>query len=144
MLNLYIGDKDESLYTPAIYFDNHFTNDWMNDPFTSKVVKAIDKSEVIGDCVIKSPTGLIPPQYLSDGTKTLILLNATDSNRFVNINFCGRNCANFILEIAGKKDLYCTIEYPMFFKEPFEIKILNTDTIVTNRSDLADMYIDFL
>lgn len=145
MLHLYIGDKENSLYTPEIYFDNRFKKEWLESEFAKKVIKEIDKSDVLSSNLIDGPIGLIPPQYLSGGAKTLILLNVMDFNRFVNLNGCGENCADFLLEIANDKDLYCTIEYPMFFRKgPFKIHILNTDTEITDNSDLADMYIDFL
>lgn len=48
---------------------------WLDDPLAKRMIKSVDKSEVLGERLIRSKAlGLIPPTDLSGGVKTLLLI----------------------------------------------------------------------
>ncbi len=55
-------------------------------------------------------TGVIPPEKLSSGTKTLLLMNF-ESTRV----FKATNCAYWIMRIASKKDVTINLYHLMDF-----------------------------
>lgn len=138
MLKIIYGDLEANnfIYDPNNHFDTFFEEEWMLDPIVKEMIQGVDKSELIAPYIIKSPfLGPIPPQYLSGGVKTLILMN-TDDSHIYNATACGPNCAEWLLKIAEKKDIIIGLNYLMDFKEPFEIEILNDNTIVKTNHDL--------
>lgn len=137
MLNIYFGDKEGSkyIYNPDSYFDHWYDPNWLVKDLSKEIIKAVDKSEVIGPNLIKSPVfGAMSPDRLSGGTKTLILIDNDDEHIF-NATHCGNNCAPYLLKIAENKDVTVTLEYIMDFGTDFEIKILNTGNVVNNFDD---------
>ena len=73
--------------------------------------------------VINSPVlGPIPPERLSGGVKTLIMIYERPDLVF-DATSCGQNCAKWLLEIGKIKDVTINLEYLMTFDEykPFEI-----------------------
>ena len=137
MLNIYFGDKEGSkyIYNPDSYFDHWYDPNWLVKDLSKEIIKAVDKSEVIGPNLIQSPVfGAMSPDRLSRGTKTLILIDNDDEHIF-NATHCGNNCAPYLLKIAENKDVTVTLEYIMDFGTDFEIKILNTGNVVNNFDD---------
>lgn len=103
MLNIYFGDMPEAVYNTAVYFNYTYEDEWLTSDFAKEVIKKIDKSNVLGPHAIESPVlGVIPPENLSGGTKTLLLM-ANDPEKVFNASTCGDNCAPFILKLAKKK-----------------------------------------
>ena len=98
----------------------------------------IDKSKVISDGAIDSPVlGIIPPTSLSGGVKTLILIDHI-TDKIFNASNCGDNCAEWLLKIADKKDVTVNLRHIMDFgNNSFEIKVVNTGTIVHNMTELV-------
>lgn len=146
MLKLFYGREYKSPFMgmkiilfPNKYFNYEYEPEWLDDEFSKKVIKEIDKSEVLGNRVINSPfLGLIPPEKLSAGTKTLILMKFTN-NLILNGSECGDNCAPFILEVAKDKDVVLNMRHFMDFGDgPFEIQILNDGRITRNRKEYLD------
>ncbi len=141
MLHIYYGDMTDERYisVPDIYFNNTYEDSWITDELTSEMIKDVDKSDVIGANLIDSPfLGPIPPERLSGGVKTLILIN-NDPNHIFNASACGDNCAKWILEIAKTKDITIRLGYLMDFgDEPFEVKIANTNDIAHNLAELNE------
>lgn len=137
MLNIYFGDKEGSkyIYNPDSYFNHWYDPNWLVKDLSKEIIKAVDKSEVIGPNLIQSPVfGAMSPDRLSGGTKTLILIDNDDEHIF-NATHCGNNCAPYLLKIAENKDVTVTLEYIMDFGTDFEIKILNTGNVVNNFDD---------
>ena len=102
MLNIYFGDKEGSkyIYNPDSYFDHWYDPNWLVKDLSKEIIKAVDKSEVIGPNLIQSPVfGAMSPDRLSGGTKTLILIDNDDEHIF-NATHCGNNCAKYLLKIA--------------------------------------------
>lgn len=126
MLKIFFGDMEEAIFNTDMYFNNVYEDSWLTDDFAVKVIHAIDQSEVLGPNAIQSPfLGVIGPEKLAGGTKTLLLMKNCPELIF-NASTCGDNCAPFILELAENRDLTINLRHLMNFgKEPFRAFILN-------------------
>lgn len=140
MLSIIFGNEydenEEMIYDTNMYFDNTYEDEWITDDLSRRIIKDVDKSEVIGPNLIQSPIlGPIPPSTLSGGTKTLILIN-NDQNHIFNASTCGDNCAKWILNIAEKKDITINLRHPMDFGDKeLNIKIINSGVTVHNMKE---------
>lgn len=145
MLNIIFGDCEESIYNTDVFFDNTFDSEWLNDEFAKKVIYAIDKSEVAGPNAINSPyLGVIPPEKLAGGTKTLLLIRNLPDMIF-NASTCGDNCAPFILELAKDRDITINLRHLMDFgKNCFEATILNDNAVVTNMKEMMSVAFKYI
>lgn len=132
MLSIYLGQIEQAIYYPPVYFNNTYDDEWITDPLTVEMIRDVDKSEVVAPHLIESPVlGPISVKEISGGVKTLILMAFDDSGRIFNASACGNNCAKWILEIGKRKDLTINLRHIMNFgKGPFEIKILNNGEMV--------------
>lgn len=136
MLNIYFGDMPEAIYNTGVYFKNTFQKEWICDDFAKRVIKGVDKSEVIDANLIKSPVlGMIPPTLLSGGTKTLLLIKNKPDMVF-NASTCGDNCAKYILEIAKTQDITINLRHIMRFGKRFKANVLNENVIVDNMEQM--------
>lgn len=137
MLNIFLGNMDESIYFPPVYFDNRYEDEWITEKLSVEMIKDVDQSVVVGPRLIDSPVlGPISVKELSGGVKTLILMAFDDSGRIFNASACGDNCAKWILYIAEKKELTINLRHIMNFgKGEFEARILNTGDVVHNMKE---------
>ncbi len=140
MLNIYFGENDNVVYNTSIYFDNTYLDSWLEDDFARKIIKDVDKAEVLSPQLINSKAlGGIPVKQLSGGTKTLLLVYNNHEKLF-NASTCGDNCAKWFLKIADKckEDITINLYHLMNFGDKnFEIRIVNTGDIVRNMSELV-------
>ena len=139
MLNIYLGEMKEAIYHPPTYFDNRYEDEWITDSLSVKMIKDVDKSDVVSERLIQSPVlGPISVKEISGGVKTLILMAFDDSGRIFNASACGNNCAKWILEIGKQKELIVNLRHIMDFGDnEFEIYVMNTDSIVHNMDELV-------
>ena len=136
MLNIFFGDMPEAIYNTEVYFKNTYQDQWFEDDFAKRVIKSVDKSEVVDTHLIKSPVlGLIPPVMLSGGTKTLLLIKNNPELVF-NASTCGDNCARFILELARQRDVTINLRHIMRFGKRFKANVLNDGVVVDNMEQL--------
>lgn len=133
MLHIYIEDcvnplPDDYISRVDQYFDNNYEPEWFQDAFVRRIIQEIDHSQVVGEGlsvnIYNEVLGNIPPQNLSTGGKSLILLYAeqeikTDGDRL------GDNCIGMLLEIADKKDIFISLSHVPPFPDEFEAVILN-------------------
>lgn len=145
MLKIYFGDMPGVIYNTEVYFRNRYEPDWLTTDLARLMIQDIDRSTVVSPNCIDSPVlGQIPPEYLSGGVKTLLLM-LNDDSRIFNASTCGDNCAKWILRIAEKKDLTIRLGHLMNFGElPFEIMILNNDSTVRNMEEMLICAHEFL
>ena len=103
------------------------------------MIKDIDGSEVKNSNIIESSfLGLISPERLSGGVKTLILMQ-NDTEHIFNASACGNNCAQWILKLAKQKDITIRLGYIMDFgRSSFDIYIVNTGKIVHTMLELDE------
>lgn len=145
MLNIIYGEIEEQnyIFDPDTFFNNTYEDEWITDKLSIKMIKDVDKSEVIGPHLIESPVlGPISQKELSGGVKTLILIN-NDLNHIFNASACGDNCAKWLLEIGKVKDVTIRLGYFMDFGDgDFEIIVKNTGKLVRSRSELDAEIID--
>jgi len=147
MLNIYYGDMPEAIYNTAVFFKNVYEDGWITQPLSKEMIADVDKSIVLDNAVIDSPVlGKIPPLSLSGGVKTLILI-ANVPDKVFNASTCGDNCAKWILKMGKDRDITINLRHLMDFgDEDFELRILNTNQVVRNMSELipvAGLYIWF-
>ncbi len=134
MLKIHFGELPDVKYGP-VWFKYNYRPDWLKDPFVQEMILGVDKSRYIDGLVIDSPVlGPIPPERLSGGVKTLIMIYEKPELCF-NATSCGENCAKWLLEIGKKKDVTVCLEYLMTFEGNFEILIENENRIVTDAED---------
>lgn len=140
MLNIFFGDMENAIYNTSMYFDNSYLDDWLKDELAKKIIKDVDKATILGTYALETKAlGVVPVKQLSGGSKTLLLIYKMP-HRVFNASTCCNNCARWILEIARRADQDITINLHHimdFGNQPFEIRILNTNTIVHNMSELV-------
>lgn len=137
MLKIYFGDMLEAIYNTEVYFMNVYDDEWITDDFAKEVIKKVDKSDVLDSQAIKSPVlGIISPERLSGGTKTLLLMKNMPDKVF-NASTCGDNCAKFILKLAKERDLTINLRHLMDFgKSKFKAYVLNDNIEVSGMEEL--------
>lgn len=138
MLTIHYGDMDGVIYNTSTYFNNTYSPKWLEDPFAQRIIKSVDKGVVLGPNAIQTKIlGVIPPEKLSSGTKTLLLMNF-EPTRVFNATNCGDNCAYWILRIAAKKDVTINLYHLMDFGGGrFTAKVANTGQTVHTMDELA-------
>ena len=138
MLHVYFGEMDGIIYNTEVYFKNTYQDEWIVDPFNMEMIRDVDSSEVLASGVIDSPVlGKIPPERLSGGVKTLILIRELPEKVFY-ASACGDNCAPWLLRIAAEEDRTVNLRHIMDFGfGHFDIHILNTGQIVHTMRELV-------
>ena len=145
MLRLFFGDMKEAAYGP-IWFKYNYDPSWFEDELVKEMVKEVDRTEYIGGSVFDSPVlGMIPPERLSGGVKTLIMIYKMPEKVF-DATSCGANCTHMLLEIGKREDITVNLRYYMSMEgfDPFKIEIVNTGKVVTNERDYALAALDCL
>ncbi|MBR2188769.1 MAG: DUF4869 domain-containing protein [Eubacterium sp.] len=139
MLNIIFGDIDleNYIFDPDTFFNNTYEDLWITDALTVRMIRDIDRSEVVGPHLIESPfLGPISTERLSGGVKTLILIN-NDPEHVFNASACGDNCAKWLLEIGRHKDIVVRLGHFMDFgEEELEIRVANTGFIAHSCHEL--------
>ena len=138
MLTIKYGDAENGIYNTNVYFKNTYEPEWIESELAKKIIKDVDDSDVLSGECIKSPVlGQIPPERLSGGVKTLLLM-LNEPDKIFNASTCGDNCAKWILEIGKQKDLTINLRHMMSFGQDteFEIKIENGGEIVHSMGEL--------
>lgn len=140
MLSVYFGDMENVIYNTSVFFKNTFRAEWLEDDFIKEMIRDVDNSEVLGNGAVKSPVlGVIAPNTLSGGVKTLILIDKVPDKIF-NASNCGDNCAKWLLALGQKKDVTVNLRHLMNFGNgKYEIKILNDDMIVHNHAEYIEV-----
>ena len=59
MLKIYLGNMENAIYHPPTYFDNRYEDEWITNELSIRMIKAVDKSDVISSHLIQSPV-LVP------------------------------------------------------------------------------------
>ena len=145
MLNIYLGNMEEAIYYPPVYFDNRYEDEWLTEKLAVAMIRDVDHSEVISPHLIESPVlGPISPKQISGGVKTLILVKF-EKDKIFNASTCGDNCAKWLLKIAETEDRTVNLRHLMRFEaEPFNIRILNTKQIVHTMEELVSIAGEFV
>lgn len=145
MLQIWFGDREDANYGPS-WFQHNYHPEWFEDPFVQEMVLAVDQSEVRSALVIDSPVlGPIPPEKLSGGLQTLIMIYEKPSLIF-DATSCGENCAEWLLKIGNQKNVTVCLNYAMPFRaaEPFDLMILNENRVVHTFRDYVSVAIRYV
>lgn len=145
MLNIYFGDMPEAIYNTAVYFKNVYKDQWITNEYSRRMIKDVDRSDVVSASVIQSPVlGSITPLQLSGGVKTLMLIKF-DRQHVFNASTCGDNCAKWILDMAKERKVVINLYHVMDFgKEAFKIRVINSGNIAHNMPELIHESIPYL
>ena len=109
MLSVYFGYDEDAVLSVEIYFNNTYEEEWLDDPFVKQIIRTVDGSDVEDrQCILSPILGQIPPERLSGGAKTLILMYK-EEGFYVDLIVCGSNCESLILDIAKEKDISCSL-----------------------------------
>ena len=89
--------------------------------------------------------GMISPERLSGGVKTLIMIYKMPEKVF-DATSCGSNCAHSLIEIGKRENVTVNLRYymPMTGLEPFNIEIVNTGEIVSKEKEYTLAALDCL
>lgn len=103
-----------------------------------RITMSVDKGVVLGLNAIETKIlGIIPPEKLSSGTKTLLLL-LFDAENVYNATNCGDNCAYWILRISKRHDITINLHHLMNFGNgKFTARIGNTGELVHSMDELV-------
>lgn len=98
-----------------------------------------------GECISSPVLGQIPPERLSGGVKTLLLMQ-NESDKIFNASTCGDNCVKWILEIGKRKDLTINLRHMMSFGKDtkFDIKVQNGGEVVHSMEELIPVASKYL
>lgn len=142
MLNLYFGKLKGALLSGNGYFDSWVDESCIETDFGKRVIKEVDGGDVYDrNLIISKVLGGIPPERLSGGTKSLLILMNTD--KIVHLCAMGDNCLPFLADIAKVKDItVCTDYYRPIFKDSTldKVHILNDDSIVYNDDEYFEKW----
>ena len=149
MLNIYLDNCREELPKEfesyvSQYFDEVYEPEWFSDDFVKRVIKMIDKSEVMGEGnsinIYNDVLGNFPPQNLSSGCKGLILLYKDEVK--INGDRLGDNCIMFLVEISTKKDITISLSHTPPFPKKFDAYIINTNKFIHTRKQFHEEMLD--
>ena len=146
MLTIIYGDAENSIYNTSVYFKNTYEPEWLTTDLARKMIKDVDDSDVLsGECINSPVLGQIPPERLSGGVKTLLLM-MNEPEKIFNASTCGDNCAKWILEIGERIDLTINLRHMMSFgrNTEFEIRIKNGGEIVHSMRELIPIASKYL
>lgn len=146
MLTIIYGDAPQSVYNTNVFFKNTYEPEWFETDIAKKMIKDVDDSDVLSEECINSPVlGQIPPERLSGGVKTLLLI-LNEPDRVFNASTCGDNCAKWLLEIGKQKDVTVNLRHMMSFGKDtkFDIRIANGGEIVHSMKELIPVASKYL
>ncbi|MCM1215105.1 MAG: DUF4869 domain-containing protein [Lachnospiraceae bacterium] len=123
-----------------LYFDAIDFEPFMLDPFTVKLIKEVDDSDVVAPNLIQSPyLGAMSPTELSSGCKTVLCMKFFHDFRF-DLGRMGENCYPFLLEAAKDTDIHIfSDDNPMFTETGDYCVVENTDEKVLVGRDLRNV-----
>lgn len=140
MLSVSIDYKDRVITNPGATFGSVKRAEWFRDPFIQKVIKAIDKADVIQDFCLRDRWGnIIPPEYLSNGTKSIIMMKYYKECP-IYATRCGDNCVPYIEELSTMQDLHVVLHHCMPFSEGFQLYVNDVGKFVTSFADWVRVF----
>ena len=146
MLTIIYGDAPQSVYNTNVFFKNTYEPEWFETDIAKKMIRDVDDSDVLsGECINSPVLGQIPPERVSGGVKTLLLI-LNEPDRVFNASTCGDNCAKWLLEIGKQKDVTVNLRHMMSFGKDtkFDIRIANGGEIVHSMKELIPVASKYL
>lgn len=138
------GSKDLIKF-PGAVFDAFYGDDWLDDPFSRKVITDIQKVDVMDTSrhteEILRQRGLAPRQ-LANGTKNLLVCKFYLLGRKCRLAMMGPNCYKWLMDIADEKDICgVTTDVIKFTDEDLKgrsVLFVDTGVSVTTSGEFID------
>ena len=136
-------ERETFIRFPSAKFDCSWKSEWLNDPFSRKMIHEIDHVEIPEEmatetaCLLKN----MRVEDLSAGTKALLICKFynTKLNR---MTMMGKNCYKYLMDIADEKDVYMGCSNYVFFTDNDlkgrKVHFVNTDDYVSTAADFAE------
>jgi hypothetical protein len=144
MLNLYFGNIRNAILSGDSYFEARVSNSIVESELGKKIIKYIDKGEVISkDNIIIPVIGSVSPNRLSGGTKSLLSL-LDNPDLILDLACMGDNCFFMLYELVNyysNTDIcVCSDSYRPLYENGYKgnIFVKNSEKIVTSASELYD------
>ena len=137
-----LEEREAFIQSPSGIFDWSWKSEWLDDPFSRKMIQEIDHIEIPYGmpaelaCLLND----VRVENLSSGTKSLILCRYCDYlNR---MTMMGPNCYKFLMDIADEKDVYMGCSNYDFFTDDDlrgrKVHFVNTDDYVSTAAGFAE------
>ena len=128
-------------------FDVLYEKEWLDDPYVIKMINDVDKTKVITNGVLENDfLGTFPPENLSGGCKTLILMYKHDEPFIYSSAIFGDNCLRYIFDISKDKDINLYLCSYLFLPDYKNIQIsagaINADRELTTYEDYFNYILD--
>ncbi len=148
MLNVIFGREhagDNFVLDARIFFKYNKKPEWFSDPFIKRVLRGIDKCEVLFEEALKDRTGHgISTMMISTGSKTLCCLYFNPDKVFYGSSM-GDNCIPFYMELARSRDIsLCFEHYPDISEEYFNEGLLIKDGVVLDEDSFDEAFCDWM
>ena len=93
-------NEDTIVKAPSQLFKLAKQPEWFDDPFVKQLIEDIDGTKVLYQYALLDKNGKgIPPEYLSNGCKSVILMKYLPDRLYSN-EFFGHNCWPHIAKLA--------------------------------------------
>lgn len=118
MLTLYpIPPKENYIFDSPGLFDRICNNYSLNDQFVKDLVYDVDDTEHISGSIFQSPVlGVIPPQQLSGGVKSVLCIYFYTQGYFVyDSTMFGGNCVEWIRRLSFERDFGIVLTHCLEF-----------------------------
>lgn len=138
MLKIHISECTEDCISDVEgYFHAHQDKNWFNRVSVKEIIRKTDHVKAGRDGYLDSPRfGIITPDRLSTGCKTLILLQILDNPNIL-ADKCNESCAAAILKIAERKDITITLNHAIEFPDKFDAYIIEREKMIHSGKELA-------
>ena len=151
MLYIRFGTTDKTVDNVPLFFSYSFEREWFDDELVRRMVKDVDKSEVVAGSVIDSQVlGPISPLELSGGLKTLIMMLFEPEYEYYG-TACGDNCGKWMVEIGKRQDVLIALTRIMRFRPPEEVDVggmnafcVNTNQPINSMRDFMNAYTSYM
>ncbi len=151
MLSIFFGYDEDAVLSVDTYFNNTYEDEWLDDMFVRKIIKTVDDSDVQDrQCILSPVLGQIPPERLSGGAKTLILMYKEDGF-YADLIVCGSNCEELILDMAQQKDISCSLSgYDISFdnlgdaEHSVPIKCINDGSLMKKHDEFVMKMLEYV
>lgn len=130
-----------------VYFNNTYEFDWFEDDTVKRMIKDIDDSEVVGNCISSKYLGTTSVENLSGGVKALILMLKDDELEYpIDLICCGENCQYWLSYIFSVKDITVSMTGLHILFEDLSIRgiYLNDNSEITCSEDWHRKMLEFI
>lgn len=105
MMKVLFGHElDYTLSYPDDYFDAQYEPEWLTEPLIKDMIRDVDKSDIVDQCIISPVLGQISPEKLSGGVKSLIMIAHSEEGMYLNLTCLGQNCAKWLARLSLSYD----------------------------------------